>query len=231
MTDKSSLSTVKKSENLAVIILAAGQSSRLGQPKQLVVFQDKTLLQRQCELALSVSNSVYCVLGYQADFFEKELNTYNLCDRSFEKKRLTIVKNTKWQDGMSSSISAGVSELPTDIDAVMIILVDQWQLKTAELKLMIAKWRQNVDGQISNILISGDHLSKAFNKDVLPKLKGPPTIFPKKYFKQLIDLTGENGAKSLLAIHKKSLEIFDYPEAFIDVDTPEQLQALLKKEE
>lgn len=241
MLTKVSLVTVNKSDKLAIIILAAGQSSRLGQPKQLVVFQNKTLMQRQCDLALSVSNSVYCVLGFQAELLTQELvkqerNANHLCAESFENNKLVIVNNKKWQEGMSSSISAGIAELPADIDAAMIILVDQWQLNVTELKLMISKWRQNVDKNINNIIICGCHLSDSSNDDPnqrskisKQKLKGPPTIFPKKYFKQLIELTGNNGAKSLFETHKGSLETFDYPEAFIDLDTPEQLQELMTK--
>ena len=192
-------------EKLAVIILAAGSSSRLGQSKQLIEINGQSLLERQCDLALSVTKNVYCVLGCAIHIHQQVIKN----------KPVDVVINEKWQQGMSTSIAAGVRVLPDHIDSVMILLVDQWQLNVGHIERLIELWRKTPE----NIIVA----SRCYSE----KLKqGPPVIFPKKYFTQLTQLTGELGAKPILTKHSKSIQRIEMSDAFIDLDTPEQLTML-----
>ena len=89
------------SDSLAIIVLAAGRSSRLGQMKQLITVNDKSLVELQLERALKVSSKVYCVLGFNARHVHA----------SIEHLPINTIINSKWSDGMASSIAAGVKAL------------------------------------------------------------------------------------------------------------------------
>ncbi|WDE04125.1 nucleotidyltransferase family protein [Thalassomonas viridans] len=195
---------------LAVIVLAAGGSTRLGQPKQLVEFAGKSLIARQCLQALQLTGQVFCVLGCQAELMAKQLTGLPV----------TRVINENWQKGMSSSIAAAMAALPDDIDAVMIVLVDQWQLGQSELQLLKQSWQ----AQPQAIVLAGENVKTAGGSKIK---KGPPVIFPRRYFPELMALIGEKGAKPLLEKYHDRLKVLELPQAFIDLDTPQQLQQLL----
>jgi len=201
---------------LAVIVLAAGGSTRLGQPKQLVKFEGESLIARQCRQALTLTELVFCVLGCQAQQMAEQLRGL----------AVTQVSNENWQQGMSSSIAAGVAALPDDIDAAMILLVDQWQLTSDDLQLLRQSWL----GHPETIVLAGE-TGQGTTGNIGSKVKkGPPVIFPRRYFAGLTKLTGEKGAKPLLEQYHQQLEVLELPRAFIDLDTPEQLAKLLARE-
>jgi len=192
-------------KKLSIIILAAGASSRLGQAKQLVNLNGQSLLERQCNLALSLTENTYCVLGGDANKHKQVIGG----------KPINVVVNDYWQQGMATSIAAGVKALPSHIDAVMIILVDQWQLTPEHIERVAKLWLQSPE----MIIATSHNASNA-------KKIGPPVIFPKRVFSQLIELKGDSGAKSILAKYREWLNIIEIPEAFVDLDTPEQLAVM-----
>ena len=200
-------------KNLAIIILAAGSSYRLGQPKQLVPFGKSTLLSYQCQQALLVNNNVSCVFGFQAEVMEQEIN--GLAIKS--------IINSVWKKGLSSSIALGVEQLSKEVDGVMLLLVDQWRLTKADLDNLIITWQGQPEGIIT-----------ASQNTALNELTGPPVIFPRKFFTHLINNESSSGAKQLLNQYSNDVITVNLPEAFIDLDTPEQLrqmnQYLAKKE-
>jgi len=208
--------------DFAVMILAAGQSSRLGHPKQLVEIQGETLLLKQCKMALSITKHVYCVLGSNADTFKSHLKPLPI----------NVVENTAWEAGMSSSISCAIPLLPSSTKHVMIILVDQWQLTKSLLIPFTQTLTTHKDKIItSSYSITGNtpanvvdkHASKIANNH---NLIGPPTIFPKKYFTALSSLSGEKGAKVLMVNEIKNVIQFPMPEAFVDLDNAHDLSKL-----
>ncbi|WDE00360.1 nucleotidyltransferase family protein [Thalassomonas actiniarum] len=209
--------TTGKTGKLAVIVLAAGGSTRLGQPKQLVELVGEPLIVRQCRHALTLTEQVFCVLGCQAPLMAKQLTGLPVCQ----------VNNENWQQGMSSSIAAGVAALPDDIDAAMILLVDQWQLASAELQLLQQSWQKHPEA----IVLAGASAGTDAKGSEAEVKKGPPVIFPKCYFPELLALTGEQGAKPVLQKYHHRLNVLDLPRAFIDLDTPQQLQQLLASRE
>jgi molybdenum cofactor cytidylyltransferase len=193
------------SEKLAIIILAAGNSSRLGQPKQLVELNDESLLVRQCKMALTFTENVSCVFGFRAQDMVDEVSKLSI---------KTIINET-WKNGLSSSIAYGASEIDDDVDAVMLLLVDQWLLDINKLKLILKQWRDTPQNIISASKVIND-------KEIL----GPPVIFPRYCFSQLSQLSTGNGAKMVINKHKNKLSTVNMQSAFVDLDTPEQLLAL-----
>lgn len=198
-------------DQLAIIVLAAGQSSRLGQMKQLITVQEKSLLEVKLSQALELTNQVYCVLGFNAE----QLQTH------IDHLPVKIVINKQWSAGMATSIAAGVEALSSDIKAVMIVLVDQWQLTVADLFTIESCWQNNPHAIVVAHALAANALG---GKEKV----GPPVIFPQCYFLELMQLSGEEGAKPLLKKYQKMLLKVKLAHAFIDVDTPEQLTEMNK---
>ncbi|WP_286266171.1 nucleotidyltransferase family protein [Thalassotalea atypica] len=188
---------------IAIIVLAAGSSSRLGQPKQLVEIEHQSLIYRQCQLASTLTPHVYCVIGCQALQMRSALSELEV----------NVVENIAWSDGMGSSISAAISQLPVHIEAAMIVLVDQWKLTQADLNLLV---KQHINSP--QMIIQSRQVNRQEKK-----ANGPPVIFPKRFFTNLIGLKGEQGAKPIVEKFKSSTLMVDIPNAFEDIDTPEQL--------
>src|SRR5579864_365336 len=95
-----------------IIILAAGNSSRMGELKQLMMFKNKTFLQHIIgEAKKAKLDPVICVTGYQSDIISE----------SISRLEVTVVYNTNWQDGMGSGISTGIEQLLySDVDSVIL---------------------------------------------------------------------------------------------------------------
>ncbi|MFI5267239.1 MAG: NTP transferase domain-containing protein [Chloroflexota bacterium] len=101
---------------IAGVILAAGESKRMGQPKQLIKIGGRTMLQRVTDAALgSALDRVYVVLGYRAAVFQASLADLDV----------RFVLNPDYPEGMGSSVRAGVAALPDETSAAMFLLVDQ----------------------------------------------------------------------------------------------------------
>lgn len=197
---------------LALGIMAAGNSSRLGRNKQLVHFRGKPVLQNALDQVTSFESNAsvefsnlamnkYCVVGFDVATLEKEINF-----DGFYK-----LNNPDWQSGLASSIVSLVQSLPEATDAVMIVLADQWKLEHTHLKALTQAWLQDI------------------NKIVISKNKAlsPPVIFPKHYFESLKTLQGDSGGKSIVAKNKQNLVTIDCHETGYDLDTPEHLSHLL----
>ncbi len=206
-------------KNLAVVILAAGCSSRLGQAKQLVRIDSKSLLRRQCELALKTSNHVYCVLGYDQMKMTAEIATLPI----------TVIINQNWQQGMASSISAGIKALPISISAALIILVDQWQLTLTDLNKLIDVYWDNSSSIIQSEFIELSQDTVANSNRIVNegrRIGGPPIIFPTRFFTNLVGLTGDHGARNIVQQFKSSTIKVPIANANADLDTPEQLKEM-----
>jgi len=209
---------------LAIIILAAGCSARLGQPKQLIPMYDRSLLAFQCQQALKVHGDISCVLGFKAEIMANEIDSLPV----------KLVINSSWQQGLSSSISMGVTSLPADIDGVMLVLVDQWRLIADDLQQLISIWQKQPDRIIAaggcsvdeNIIGQLARTKKEISKQIPNKILGPPVIFPRRFFRQLAGEHSGNGAKKLLKEYSKQVIEVELPHAFVDLDTPKQLAQL-----
>ena len=188
---------------LAIIIIAAGNSSRLGQPKQLVSKGHCSLLKYTAEIALQHTQSVTCVVGYDAKTISRELNGLSV----------ECLINLNWQQGMGTSIACGIKNLTQDIDGVMILLCDQWALTSQDLEMLIQQWKQN-----PTEIVASQYPGKKSEADII----GVPAIFSKQFFNQLAQLK-ETGARKILMSNLDNVIPLKIQNAELDLDTPEDL--------
>lgn len=178
------------------IILAAGQASRFGFPKQLLEWEGRTLLDRACLAALEAGcHPVLRVLGAHAD---------EILESSYVEGVETFV-NPAWRGGMGSSLAAGATrllELDPNLDALFILLPDQ-ALVTAGLL------RRYLESEASIILCNHGAAT------------GPPAFFRREYFPELMALHGDQGAKLIATRHADCVATIPFPDAAWDLDTPE----------
>lgn len=183
---------------LAVVVLAAGESSRLGEPKQLIEIEGITLLKKQCLLATTTSPFAFCVLGFEDKKMRMQLP-----------ENVIEINNKHWKLGMSTSIKAAIEQIPSDTQGVLFYLVDQWKLDQSLLTQLENKWLENPQ------YIYAVGKEGAF---------GPPVIFPKKYFDELKKVDGKQGAKQVINNNLNDLITIEAQQAFEDIDTQEQLE-------
>lgn len=182
------------SSKTAILILAAGSSSRLGLPKQLLQLDHKSFLRRIAERALGIHPAeIAVVLGFESDRMKHELDDLPV----------RIVLNPDWKEGIASSIRHGVAALPLSIDAALIVLCDQPFIPSSHFSRLISA-------------CSNDHRITATAYESSP---GVPSCFDRALFPELLALTGDTGAKGI--IEKRLLEVTSIPcsEASIDIDT------------
>jgi molybdenum cofactor cytidylyltransferase len=196
----SSLSNIS---NPAIIILAAGQSSRLGRPKQLLEVDGETLLSKTVNAALGIEHiPVFVVVGAHAERLMPLLDD----------QRLTVVHNPDWPEGMASSVRCGLTVTTNRFprtDGVVIIVCDQPRLDTPTLKRLIELQRS-----------SGMPVAAASYAGRL----GTPAIFHASLFPELMKLSGDRGARQLLKEQGSSVAILDFEDGALDIDTEEDYQ-------
>jgi molybdenum cofactor cytidylyltransferase len=189
-----------------IIILAAGASSRMGRPKQLLIYQQQTLLQRAIKAAVAVPNAcVIVVVGANQSLIMPDVDNSSVI----------VEYNPDWQQGMASSVRVGVEKLianrPTVQDA-LLMLCDQPFVDAALLQELINAKQAN-DGFI---------VASAYQNTV-----GAPVLFDQKYFPELLELRGQEGAKKLLNKYKEHIISIPFEGGAIDIDTPEDYERLL----
>ncbi|WP_031435000.1 nucleotidyltransferase family protein [Methylomarinum vadi] len=180
--------------NAHAIILAAGASSRLGRPKQLLNWQGRPLLAHAIENADALlPGRIIVVLGAHADAIQAAVKLH----------KVQLAHNADWQEGIASSIRAGIKELPASAEAALLLLCDQPLIGREHLQLLLNA-RQN---RPSRIVASHYHDSV-----------GVPALFPAEYFGELLTLQGDRGAKRLLLEHREVLVEIPLKQAELDID-------------
>ncbi|MDB5061265.1 MAG: nucleotidyltransferase family protein [Mucilaginibacter sp.] len=189
----------------AIIILAAGPSSRFGSPKQNVNYKGETLLQLAIKNALAVSETILVVLGANRELIEF----------SIKDKPVDILYNSDWVEGMASSISLAANKLQSDylqITSALFMLCDQPYADKAILQQLIDAALNSEKGIIAS----------AYN-DTL----GAPVLFKSKYFPYLLALKGKEGAKKLIMQHADDVQPIPFPLGSVDIDTVEDYEGLI----
>ena len=187
------------------LILAAGKSSRMGQPKQLLPFQGTILLDWVLTQAESASalDEVIVVLGNVADEIRPKL----------QPSRAQIVVNPVFTEGCSASYKTGLATLDPRAEAVVVLLGDQPGVDTTVINQVVADWRER-GGKIALASYRGR--------------RGHPIIFARALFEQLRQLQGDKAAWKILDAHPAWVRDVELNRAFPeDVDTWQDYQTLV----
>lgn len=192
---------------IPLILLAAGESERMGTPKQLLTYNGSSLIRRAATEAVeSNCDPVIVVLGANSDRISVEINDL----------AVHIAYNVNWQKGMSASIATGINTLlvmKVNFDAVIVALGDQPFVTGQVYNLLIERYYQN---QVTAV-------ASSYSNTV-----GVPALFDRSLLSELLDLNHKGGAKQLLKRYSDRSLNLDLPEAAIDIDTPADYQKLLK---
>lgn len=190
---------------IGIVILAAGSSSRFGKSKQLLQYRDKTLLQNVIDAAVnSNAKQVVAVLGASAEEISKEI----------DKSKINTVINTEWTEGMASSVRNGLNELlfiSPATDAVIFLVCDQPHISS---------------GVINELINSQRTTGKPIVACNYGETIGPPALFHKSLFNELMQLKGDVGARKIIRQHSNEVATVLFAEGNIDIDTKEDYEAL-----
>lgn len=193
----------------AGIVLAAGMSTRLGQPKHLVKVRGKTLLARVVAAALeSDLAEVMLVLGYEAGKVLAALGSLGCHER------LRIVVNESYEDGMASSLQAGLLPVKEYYSAVMFLLGDQPLVDAAAINLLLHRfWSSGKDICVP----------------VQSEKRGNPVCFSRRFYEQILNIQGDTGARELIRRNPEDVLLVEIgrPSFFLDIDRAEDLERLL----
>lgn len=186
------------------IVLAAGESSRMGQPKQLMRWQGEPLVTRAARIALdSGASETVVVTGAVREQVEAALAPLLEAGRG----RLRVVFNPNWQDGQAGSVHAAVEALPAECEAALFLPVDQPHLPAALLRRLWQTWRGGSD--LAAVAVNG-------------AVRGAPAVFDRRYFGRLRQVQGDRGGGMLLRRHAEEVSAIETPgEWLADLDTPE----------
>lgn len=189
------------SRHLGAVILAAGASTRLGQPKQLLQIDGETLVERTVRIAREAgADTVFVVLGANYQPIFQVLQPYQ--------PELRVLLNRRWAEGMGTSIAlAAAAAERHNVDDLLVLTCDQIAVTPEHLReLVAASHREHV--------VASTYYDR----------RGVPALFPEFSFHALQQLSGDRGARDLLQ-HKDVLQL-PLPGGEIDIDTPEDLQQL-----
>ena len=188
-----------------LIILAAGPSTRLGKPKQLLQYKGESLIRRAVRAGVETGcDPIVVVVGANSEKIQPEIDP----------QTVHVVKNINWEEGIGSSIRTGLSKLlklTPQIGETIIMLCDQPFADSALLKKLIHKRRSTDKGIVA--CQYGDTV-------------GVPVLYSKICFPELLALKGDEGAKKLLARHQQEIATVLFMEGTIDIDTAEDYEAL-----
>ncbi|MCY0970149.1 nucleotidyltransferase family protein [Chryseobacterium wangxinyae] len=188
-----------------ILILAAGNSSRLGEPKQLLKFNGTSLLRNVAEDALKTTQNIVVVTGFNHTLLVKEVENLNVI----------AVENLNWKDGMGSSIRVGINKLLSafpDIENCIIAVCDQPYITSSVFNELIQKHKETLNGIVAS-KYSG--------------ILGTPVLFEQKYFKHLLNLTGNEGARRMIRKFKEDIAEVSFEKGAIDIDTPQDYKNLI----
>ncbi|MBK7807118.1 MAG: nucleotidyltransferase family protein [Saprospiraceae bacterium] len=196
---------VQKTCNISLILLAAGESSRLGMPKQLLMYKGKNLMLHTIDMMLTLGMETFIVLGAYGEKIQKQVNTYDA----------KIVENEEWNEGLASSIRKGLQGVlrsNPDTEAVILVLCDQPFLSAEILRQILEKYHD------TGLPIIHCHYGE---------VSGPPTLFHRSMFPYLLELKGGQGAKKVVDMFPDQVAFIDFPKGSLDIDTPEDYQQLI----
>jgi molybdenum cofactor cytidylyltransferase len=194
--------------NIGAVILAAGGSSRLGQPKQLLMFRGESLVRRAVRAGVEAHcTPVVVVVGEGGNTIRDELRDTSA----------VIVENPEWERGLGTSIHRGIEHLIESaraVGAVVLLAGDQPFVDASTIAALVAE-------QGKAPIVASSYA------DTL----GVPALFDRSCFEDLLALPDDSGAKSLIAARPNEVAAVSFEKGAIDIDTPSDFQRLLAESE
>lgn len=187
---------------IAAIVLAAGGSVRMGQPKQLLPVGGQPMVRRVAEAACRASLAqVVVVVGADVETVRQALTGLPV----------EIVMNEAWAEGMSTSVRTGLGALRPEIRAALMVLADQPALTPELLKMLVARYRAT-----EAPIVAPTYRGR----------RGNPVLFDRALFVELSAVVGDQGGRALLTRYQKEIEQveIDDPAVMMDVDTPKDYE-------
>ncbi|MCB0049858.1 MAG: NTP transferase domain-containing protein, partial [Caldilinea sp.] len=187
---------------VAVIVLAAGGSRRMGRPKQLEVVDGEAMVVRAARTALaSNAGPVMVVTGAEADAVAALLGA--------RMPAVDVIHNPRWASGQATSMQAALQALPASVEAAILMPVDQPYLDGLLLRRLVQAWRAGAD--LATPAIDGT-------------LRGAPALFDRRFWPELMAVTGDVGGRPVLAAHRDTCVAVPANPAWLrDIDTPDDL--------
>lgn len=186
-------------KRVGAVVLAAGQSARMGEPKQLLRVGERTVLERTlAHVRAADVGEIVLVLGDSAEEIRRELPA-GLSDG------LRIVVNQQYEEGMASSLREGLSALSKQMDAALIVLADQPFVRSETIDRIIERYRSS-DAEIVIPVYDGQ--------------RGNPVLLDRSVFPEAMALRGDTGFRAIFGSHADGIEKIDVddPGVLLDID-------------
>ena len=189
-----------------ILLLTAGKSSRMGQPKALLSIKGQPLISYQIDRLKALDLPITVVLGAYADDISKAVTS----------KVVRLVLNKDFEKGMGSSIAFGTASIQNtnpEIDAILVCAIDQPLIPLDHFEKLLSTANETDFSIIQSLSEAG--------------WRGIPTLFKSRHFEALSKLSGDEGAKSIIQNHRSTVKAVKAPsDSLIDIDTYEQYQSL-----
>ncbi len=197
------------SPQVAAIVLAAGASWRMGQPKQLLPLGEGTMLQRVIDTVLaSPADAVIVVLGHRAAEVAATIDDWPV----------QIIVNEAWEKGLSSSVKAGLRAAGTDINAALFVLADQPAVSAEVMAQLVERYRQTR----APIVVP-----------VYQSQRGNPVLFDRSLFAELMEVEGDQGGRDLINRYRDQVEEVEVASegVLLDINTLADYQRLMESDD
>ncbi|HEY7066082.1 MAG TPA: nucleotidyltransferase family protein [Chloroflexota bacterium] len=189
---------------VAGVLLAAGMSTRLGQPKQLLAWRGRTLLRHAAGEGLAAGlDRLVVVIGAEAEAMRRELAGLPV----------VVVENARYAEGQSTSLRAGLAALPPGVDAAVMLLVDMPGVNAAAIRALVAAWEAS---------------GAPIVRPTYQGRPGNPVLFAAPLLPELARAQGDEGGRAVLRAHAGEVLHLptDNPGVVQDIDTWEAYNAL-----
>ncbi|MEO5509848.1 MAG: nucleotidyltransferase family protein [Longimicrobiales bacterium] len=187
---------------ITAVVLAAGGSSRLGSPKQLISYQGEKLITRAILNAVEAGvEQVVVVLGSNAEAIKRAVP---------DDPDVHVVINADWESGLASSLAAGLGRVDTRSDGVLVLVTDQPLVDAAALQDLVSRF------DYGHRVIASSYGTTV----------GVPAVFGKEFFSELSSIEGDKGAGHWLRKNIVRVTLVALDTAELDIDTPDDVKRL-----
>ena len=194
-----------KTTNIEILIMAAGASRRLGQPKQLIDYQGQSLIRRILHEAINAEiGDITVITGYNHHEIEKEIQDL----------KVNVFYNEEWEEGLGASIRNGLKYVlgrKPETNAILLTMVDQPFVDADHLKKLAKAYDP------SRPMIIASAYSSTF---------GVPVLFDSQYFEEMKQLKGDEGGKKIFVNYLRNIVEIPFIQGAIDIDEKKDLKTL-----